>query len=271
MELSSAPLFPRHRTEAELGVLQLSRGQYVDALDLLMKSGWWLDAAYVAERVLSEDELVAYVDRHCPPGAHPELRHLLARRLTRSGHWKAARAYFPEKLRSRLDAYIDGIRKGNDAKLEPAVRAEALWTAATIARREGMELLGTELTPDDFADGGDYTGSNVPEARPETKDALLPVSADEVTRVNDSAPQPWKRFHYRYIAIDHARAAFELMPDNSIMLSRRLCEAGNWVKARDPATADKFYKLLITRRAQTPLGKAAIQAKWFPDVPPGGL
>ena len=62
--------------KAEQGVLSLSRGQYVEALDQLYRAaahrdgeappdeGWplspyWNDAAYVAERVLTTDELKA--------------------------------------------------------------------------------------------------------------------------------------------------------------------------------------------------------------------
>ena len=120
-------LSPRDRAAAELGALQLARGQYVDALDHLLKSGWWLDAAYIAERVLTETEVIAYVDRNCPEGTHPELRHLLARRLTRNGRWKDARPYFPEKLRPRLDTYITAIREGHNPRHSDAERAGYFW------------------------------------------------------------------------------------------------------------------------------------------------
>src|SRR5262249_43100370 len=44
---------------------------YAQALDSLMNAGFWMDAAYVAERVLTVDELKSYVDRFWPP-ATPE-------------------------------------------------------------------------------------------------------------------------------------------------------------------------------------------------------
>jgi len=50
----------------ELGVLRLARRQYTEALDALVRSGFWMDAAYVAERVLTLDELKVYVDRNWP-------------------------------------------------------------------------------------------------------------------------------------------------------------------------------------------------------------
>src|SRR5438552_4793031 len=54
------------QVQGELGVLRLSRGEYVQALDSLLNAGFWMDAAYVAERVLTLGELKSYVDRFWP-------------------------------------------------------------------------------------------------------------------------------------------------------------------------------------------------------------
>lgn len=63
---------PRARAHAELALLKLSRKQYVDSLDHLLNGGYWLDAAYVAERVLTIDELRDYVSKTWP-AATPEI------------------------------------------------------------------------------------------------------------------------------------------------------------------------------------------------------
>jgi hypothetical protein len=55
-------LTPTEVVAGELAVLGLARRQYVDSLDLLLRNNWWTDAAYVAERVLTVDELQKYVD-----------------------------------------------------------------------------------------------------------------------------------------------------------------------------------------------------------------
>ena len=60
-------LLPAEQIDGEMGAIALSRGQYVESLDLLLKGRWLDDAAYVAERVLSADELTAYVDKSWPP------------------------------------------------------------------------------------------------------------------------------------------------------------------------------------------------------------
>lgn len=54
------------QVRGEFGVLQLNRGDYVQALDALLNGGFWMDAAYVAERVLTLDELKNYVDHYWP-------------------------------------------------------------------------------------------------------------------------------------------------------------------------------------------------------------
>ena len=80
-----------------------------------------MDAAYVAERVLTTEELKTYIDRHWParsgkdgteiksdyPSEQPfkpreEIRWLLARRMARETGSRAAQYYFPTNY---SDAY----------------------------------------------------------------------------------------------------------------------------------------------------------------------
>ncbi|MBI4657429.1 MAG: hypothetical protein HY735_01045 [Verrucomicrobia bacterium] len=60
---------PTEQWHGEWGVFRLARRQYAESLDALLRSGYWLDAAYVAERVLTLEELKSYVDRHWPRAA----------------------------------------------------------------------------------------------------------------------------------------------------------------------------------------------------------
>ena len=114
----------------ENGVLTLSRGEYVDALEQLYPYSptYWGDVAYIAERVLTVDELKTFVDTHEDTQFHPavsvdsqstpsadsdepatsepgdsqngpgpadQLRDLLARRLVRTGRYQEALNYAP--------------------------------------------------------------------------------------------------------------------------------------------------------------------------------
>lgn len=177
--------FPRNDTsvdtgnlslmKAEQGVLTLSRGQYIEALDQLFtastvpvpEAGWllapyWNDAAYVAERVLSTDELKTYVDAHVPATSVPtvpegftqfdsekyyewanahqvpsgeRLRQLLARRLVRDGKIDQALPYFPADLDPRFAQTSYDENKFNIVMPQSRQRAtdygEALRVAAS--------------------------------------------------------------------------------------------------------------------------------------------
>jgi hypothetical protein len=263
----------------DLAVLQLSRTQYTDSLDLLLRGDFLMDAAYVAERVLTADDLKDFVDRHYPPGSNsgvsmsrqedtPQfIRYLLGRRLTRLGRRKDARQYYPPDMQPVLDQYIAAIRAGHETKRTNAERAASLMTAARIARRQGMELLGTELEPDYFCYGGNY--SDGPLTAPRVPgNHLSAASADEAERFKENAPADERRFHYRYIAAEHAWEASQLLPDDTDQAAAVLNEAGCWLKDRDPHSALRFYKALVTRCPSTALGKQAEAKHWF-IAPPG--
>jgi hypothetical protein len=277
---------PASRALGELGSVQFARHNYTQALDCLLRAGYWADSAYVAERVMTANELKSYVDNtwpeSTPAGKGGEedgrfgvwhagngkcLRHLLARRLTRLGRWREARTYFPTELRPQLDAYIASIRAGHNLKLSVEERAQALWTAAKIARNYGMELLATELGPDGAENGGAFEGASAAEnVRPMkgVPATLFPVDNDLHRRLDENVVTPYKRFHYRYIAAEHAWAAIELMPNENVETAQVLCTAGSWLKDRDPKAADRFYKALVRRCGTTALGREAAHTKWFP-------
>ena len=93
----------------ERGVLSLARGEYQLALRFLLAgpTPYWADAAYVAERVLTTDELLHVVANANPRGGPIETtpetlanleRCLLARRLMREGQYREALPFFKDNL-----------------------------------------------------------------------------------------------------------------------------------------------------------------------------
>jgi LysM domain len=276
----------------ELGVLKLGRGEFEQALDALLRAGFWEDAAYVAERVLSGDELKRYVDTEWPtlvaktnrvtasdatqsPLTNPlvaDLRYLLARRLTREMRTQQAREYFPRKWQPRLDELIVALDNGWNENAPTEQRAKSFFAAAWIARTNGMELLGTELSPDWLLRGGGFEeglterdrSSNSPNHR------LNFASAAELQRATQKHADPEARFHYRYQAAFLAWEAAKLLPDNSDEKARVLCTGGSWLKRRDPDTADIFYKALVRRCRKTAIGEQADHMRWFPVLDEAG-
>ncbi len=283
----------RRQVLGELGVLRLSRREFKQALDALLRGGFWPDAAYVAERVLTTDELKEYVDRDwradaaapeapavkvvdseaATPGTwHEDIRYLLGRRLLRELRAKEARGYFPAQWQPDFDELVRALDAGWDEKLPAAQRAQALFAAAVIARKNGMELLGTELAPDWHLHRGDFEQGVTWEARATNNLAATVslASAEELHRAAQHGTDPNERFHYRYQAAFLGWEAAKLMPDNSDETARVLCRSGAWLKNIDPKTADMFYKALVRRCRQTNIGVQADRMRWFPVLDAAG-
>lgn len=267
----------------EYGVLQLARRQYTEALDALIRSGFWTDAAYIAEQVLTTDELKQYVDRawpakfppvkkedenageHSPPPGG--IRYVLARRLNREGWRQEAGAYFPESVKPLFLEFAKTMQTAELTQLPREQRSAAYFEAAKHARWEGMELLGTEGDPDGAMYAGGYEPDKTLKSRlPGTNLTVIAASLDEQQRAARHAPSPNERYHYRYTAAALAWEAAKLMPDNSEETARVLCTAGLWLKNSDAKAADVFYKALVRRCRKTTLGAEADRKRWFPTL-----
>ncbi|HJX26814.1 MAG TPA: hypothetical protein VJ885_02795, partial [Thermoanaerobaculia bacterium] len=182
--------------------------------------------------------------------------------------FEEAEPYLPENLRPTLDTLTAGLRDGRDAALPAERRSAALFRAACVTRKQGMELTGTELDPDWFVFEGQYEILTYPEemtARAENP--RLKPGPDEVRRMEGNRPEPDQRFHYRYRAADLARDAAALLPDGSDEKARILATAGSWLKTRDPETARPFYQELLDCCGDTRLAQEAKRVRWFPEVP----
>ncbi len=279
---------PGRYIRGELGALRLSRREYTQALDLLLRGEFETDAAYVADHVLTTEELKSYVDANWPaiaPSPDEEksdeekqfekltsdVRYLLARRLARESHIADAMPYYPAEWLAAANQLMQALTVGWDESLANDQRAKALAAAAFLARTNGMELLGTEAGPDWHLYGGDFEGTVTAEARATNEEASVVVaSADELKRNAGSKTDPDERFHYRYQAAALAWEAAKLMPNNSDETARLLCTAGSWLKAREPEEADLFYKALVWRCRKTAIGAKADALRWFPDLDADG-
>ncbi|MGH7813643.1 MAG: hypothetical protein ACREQI_06530 [Candidatus Binataceae bacterium] len=189
----------------ENGVLTLSRGEYIDALNQLYpySATYWGDVAYIAERVLTIDELKKFVDTHAdtavkpfvslqnislpyPPGdievesgpwfyswdsrleRNPQarLRGLLGRRLVRAGRYQEALKYFalPEEKPS-----APKIRKTAGVHGLSIGRPHAITRFGAV-RTGKSEAVVMALIMDDAGQ------ENVPQARKQAPEALKDVT-----------------------------------------------------------------------------------------------
>ncbi|PYY71927.1 hypothetical protein CRX42_03840 [Pseudomonas jessenii] len=241
-------LQPKCRVEGESAILALQRGDYLQAFDQLYRSQsiYWFDAATVAERVLTLEELKHYVDTQVPaPPALTQqdrdnyvplpvaasLRNLLGRRLLREGHYEEAPAYFDnDGLRHKAKLYGEQ-RLAADSAWWPTRRAAALFNAAWTAREWGMDILGYEMAPDYATFGGNFTLAN-----DELKVGPL-VAEDEIKRQQASAAQPDQRYHYRFMATALASKAADNLPHTSQAFAAVLCEASGWNSSPEEQSA----------------------------------
>lgn len=275
----------------EIGALKLARREYTQALDALLNAGFWLDAAYVAERVLTTDELKIYVDHLWPAMPNRDalvvegntnatellraelcenIRYLLGRRLARENRGVEARSYFPVERQPRLEELLGALIAGWDTRRSNDERARWLFTAAVIARTNGMALLGTETAPDWHSRAGRYEGHLTIETRTNEDFGFTRASEEEFRRAMHHHPDPDEQFHYRYQAAFLGWEAAKLMPNDSDETARVLCTSGSWLKCRDAETADLFYKSLVRRCRNTDIGEAADLRRWFPELDENG-
>lgn len=271
----------------ELGVLKLHRREFAASLDCLLRGGYWMDAAYVAERVLTLEELKTYVDRNWSVAkrivvvksedqvpefdAGSNLRYLLARRLARENRLtEASEYYYGEEIELHKDR-VKWLIIGRDVKRPAKERAKALWEAAKITRSHGLELLGTEVEPDWAIHGGQFDiGVSVADRWQQKTNAILKTDTEELQRAVRHEVAPVARWHYRYLAADLAWEALQLMPNQSEATAKVMYEAGGWLKNQDPKAANRFYRALVLRCNKTELGATAEKLRWFPPLDENG-
>ncbi|TQF13217.1 hypothetical protein FJV41_25085 [Myxococcus llanfairpwllgwyngyllgogerychwyrndrobwllllantysiliogogogochensis] len=270
------PRRPLCRVEGERGVLALARGDFFQAAERMLASCSWPDLAYVAERVLSVDELQRFVAAHPPSGEErckPEvgqlwhdddvgegadlsqrLRLLLARRLLRIGRADEALEHFRgTQWEGPARQYADALKQSTLAH-DAVTQAEALFTAAKLARGLGLEMLGTEVAPDwGWVDGnydlGTYEEQEELSAGAEqSREALSGtplLGVPEQQRVQSHAPPyPW-RFHYRSTAADLAQRGAALLPPRSQAYAMMLCHAARYVSSSEPERVQRLWQTYL--------------------------
>lgn len=238
------------RIWSEIGVLHVARGAYVEGLAALVKavgerdSAWaygWEDAAHVADRLLTIDELQRFLGERGPslrPFLRERLAAVLARRLMRAERYDEALATFEnERVRDRAAAYV-AARERVDRAPDDLTRAQAWLEAAAIAE-DSLKVFGTEGRPDYVVYDGHYRRYNDdPDKLRPPSDFAAPAEAERYTA---SATVSDDRFHYRHRAVDHALTAADLLPTHSVAFAAALCRAWGYIERFDRARANQFY------------------------------
>lgn len=256
---------PYCSVNVEMGLLQLNRNEYVQALNYLYAGSkdYWMDTAYVAERIVTTDELKAFVEQHVPAPSQADidkakstytilpaknLRNLLARRLMRDKRYDESFVFFTDAdIRKKAQDYAGYLQKAQSSFWPNTFKGEALYKASLLARFDGMELMGYEGAPDFSAWEGTYEYGT-----PENILTGKNISAGEKARFTASAVKPDKRFHYRFIAADLANQSANFLPPRSQAFAAVLCEGTHYLLARYPEDVQPLYRRYIKEGAYVP-------------------
>ncbi len=261
---------PYCRVNGENAILSLRQGDYVEAFDQMWqgRARYWQDAADIAERVLTLEELKRYVDAHVPapstaslktPGDDAssdaflppelELREVLGRRMLREGQYHGAVDYFRPSLKPLVKQYIDARQTASSRWHTKIGKAEALYTAASLLYNKGINLIGYTSSPDYAIWSGSF-GSVEPLVK-----AGPWVTATEVDRQRATESRPNIHLHEEQIAIQLAGQAADLLPKRSQAFAAVLCHASDWT-GDDSKTRINLYHRYLTEGAYLPWASA---------------
>jgi hypothetical protein len=144
----------------QLAVIAIAQHRFTDALRLMQSQQFDAQTAYLAERVLTIEELQQEVERRereagrrtavsCETDEPREdpIREIYARRLMRLQRFDDALPYFsaPNRLLAAPYAALVQTSKASNDRFEIA---QALFKASQMARSHGMEIMGTGAGPD---------------------------------------------------------------------------------------------------------------------------
>lgn len=270
--------------------LHLSRGDFMQAFEAFREFGLFHDCHFMAERVFTLRELIAYVDKLPPvdpaqvigesylsslgfnyPHETLALRHILARRLVRANRATEALKYFPAEQREALQRYIDAKSKAENPKTPRLERARAYFDAACIIKTQ-PELSYPEIEGQDSIAAQRMSGRYVTNRyhdeneKPLFKPIAISSTQAERERIANSSYKPDRKRYHRFFAAELAGKAAALLPNDSEELADVLNCAGNWIRGDyrgDDKAADKYFQLIERRAPNTTIGKEARKLHWF--------
>jgi hypothetical protein len=284
----------RDRVQGELGLHALANNELDVALTCFEAGGYGVEALYVAECLLTLEELKQHVVTRRKDGQKPikmeshwlepfdDLEQELTSRLMRTGRLEEALEFVAPSIRSQATHYVLLRRGAERTDLGDRSRADSYWRCALAIRELGESILHAPYGQSWTSSGGWHVGYGYfPRLRlgkplddqPLPTMKLVAAGPEELRRLSE-----WQASHIdqpdlserdaRYASFRHALQAVRLLPDNDPAGGEILQYAGNLLKYRDPKAAQPAYVLLVTRFKETPYGKHALKARWFSSERP---
>ncbi|ELY3084762.1 hypothetical protein SME02_001759 [Klebsiella aerogenes] len=256
---------PSERISAERALLALKNNNYPQAMELMYRpTYYWRGPLWIGERLLTIEELTAFVDEHFPSSGSSQaqnpqrdkedtygikFRTLLARRLMRDGQYQKALPYFDNQQDRQLaQSFVDTLPESG-SKID---QAEGWWQAAVILREHGDNLMSYFLDPDQkyLSDANTYL--SCADAINNISGVNSWVGSEEQYRIQQSGTKPFNHVeHYRWRAAKFAEKAASLLPRKSQAYAAILCNASSWVSS-DQQSVKRLYQLYVKNGAPFP-------------------
>lgn len=186
---------PTSSASADLGASLLAQGKFLEAFDAFWQGDCAADATYLAERVLTTEELLGFVKKHAalnpedldraiegwPPSEadqevlrRRELRNLTGKRLVREGNITAGRPLLDATARRAFDDYQAFLAMSDDVKKPKGERAKALFEAAQEMIEHGIRWQGSQNDQgDNRANDGSSGYANGEAEKAEGRDSII--------------------------------------------------------------------------------------------------
>ena len=258
----------------DAGQLAAARGDFEAALTSFRTAQDWDDAAYIAEQVLTAQELRNYVDgsvnepataeaqsqwRYSDPPADPQidlhLRALLGRRLIRTGETYDVAKYFNHHAEAKCTIFDTNVSCNARLLTQFPTDQFDLVTAYigyqdTVAHARGvkaadalyhMAILERYMPDTLFNREMPSSHIDVPTAsRNLTVDTFMGL--DEIERVNTSAGESKIDETPRRLVGAHLMQAADDLPPSSQAYAAVLCFGMDWTSAVSEQSANAFYR-----------------------------
>jgi len=284
----------RDRLASERGLLALDLGYFSSAILEFESRGLGEEVRFVAECVMTIEELMAQVDaRRSYHMTSPTLRNrwgddvgnldtMLASRLFRLGREEDALQYVRPRLWAKASNYVFLRKLAKNPDHDARLRADAYWRASELVPALTHELLKCPYAPWVYKHYGEkmLTYHTPYDSHPHQRLNLGQEGERFVTHPLFSPKEAernrikhWIAGHYDlpasnkddplYIRFALAVEAGRLLPANDPEGATILQHAGNLLKYHDPDAAVPAFRLLATRYAKTPFGEFAAKHNWF--------
>ena len=224
--------------DAERGIVAFNRGEFGRAIELFADE---YNSAYIAERIMSRQQLRAYVDNASKQGGDALLspsvtmsKRILGKRYLRAGRLDLAETYLGAN--SDEHKFIEASRAVELASGIP--KAQRLYELAITLRKasyNGEYDLAPVLpiSVDSYDQGRAFDG----DASYTKNYAKRQPSADEQA--------PGQRFSARFRAVAIALQAADELPRRSQSFAAVLCQASHWAMPKDPTRGRAIYQRYV--------------------------